>query len=492
MRRRTFLAAMLAALATIFAVTGVASALPAPPANDSRDTPTILPSLPAAAQGTTVGATVDPTDPPARCAAEAGSVWYQVTVGATAPQSLAIQVDARGDLDAAVDVFVKQRSQSLPVTCQRTDKHGEAVFQFTPQKNTTYLIRVAQLSNSVSGTFLLSAFVPPPPAALPGTALAPGGVRGSLARVVNASAAYSAKLDAGTSYVINLVSDIHGCMALTVYPPHTRSFSSQPAAVYGCQGYRLFTPDTTGVYSFAVNAAPSTIGHQPFRLQVAPAGADQTTPGVPLANYERVHAHLAGKGVQVQRLYRFDVTARSNLELDLRAPGDSQFDLELRRSGGRILDCACGESGSQTLTDTTRPGRYYVDVRSRDFSSGTFTLLRRSRAITYTAVRINASRYVVTAPGSSVTVSVGVTAHADGPASVLLQRFDPIAGWQYYRTVQVPITDGAGSFTFTPPSDGQFSARASFLGSRGFSPSESRIARVLSAGPLTEEWTTDG
>lgn len=491
MRRRTSVMAVMAVLLTM-SIAGTALADPAPPANDARANATTLPSLPATVQGTTVGATVDPTDPYSTCAQEGGSVWYQVTIGAQAPRSLAIQVDAQGDLDASVDVYIKERSQTVPVACQRTDTDGEAVFQFTPQKQTTYLIRVAQLANSVSGTFSLSAFVPPPPASPPGPALAPTGVRGSLARVVDASAAYSARLTAGTSYVVNLVSEIKGCMGLDVYEPGTHSFAGEPVEDYHCQGYRVFTPSATGVYSLLVNADGRAIGQQPYRFQIAPAGAAQTTPGIPLANYARVRAHLAGKRVQVQRLYRFDVTARSNLEVNLRAPGHSEFDLELRRSGGRILDCACGDSGSQALTATTRPGRYYVDVRSRDFSSGSFTLLRRSRAITSTAVRINGSRYFISPPGGSVTVSVGVSADADGPASVLLERFDPIDGWQYYRTVRVPVVDGASSFIFTPPSDGQWSARASFLGSRGFSPSESRVARVLSAGPLSEEWDSAG
>ena len=84
------------------------------------------------------------------------------SVGAQAPPKLAVQVEANGELDAAVDVFVKQRSQNIPVTCQRTDKHGEAVFAFAPQKQTTYLIRVAQLANSEQ-RHVLAARVPAAP-----------------------------------------------------------------------------------------------------------------------------------------------------------------------------------------------------------------------------------------------------------------------------------------------------------------------------------------
>jgi len=89
-------------------------------------------------------------------------------------------------------------------------------------------------------------------------------------------------------------------------------------------------------------------------------------------------------------------------------------------------------------------------------------------------------------PGDPVTVTLAVTADADGPATVEIDRFDPVSGWQYNRTVTVHVSGGQGSFTFTPPSTGQWLMHASFLGSHGFSPSESRGARVLSAGPLSE------
>ena len=49
------------------------------------------------------------------------------------------------------------------------------------------------------------------------------------------------------------------------------------------------------------------------------------------------------------------------------------------------------------------------------------------------------------------------------------------------------VADGRGSVSFTPPSTGQWLAQASFLGSRGASPSESGHSRLLSAGPLTNQ-----
>jgi hypothetical protein len=81
---------------------------------------------------------------------------------------------------------------------------------------------------------------------------------------------------------------------------------------------------------------------------------------------------------------------------------------------------------------------------------------------------------------------VSVSAGADGPATVEIDRFDPVSGYQFNRMVRVRVHDGVGSFTFTPPSVGQWAMHADFLGSHGFSPSESRSSRVLSAGPLSQ------
>jgi hypothetical protein len=486
MRRTSIVAALAAILAVATAETAIAA--PAPPPNDSRDSPVVVGALPATVPGTTVGATVAPTDPSSSCADEGGSVWYQVAVGAQAPPKLAVQVEANGDLDAAVDVFVKQRSQNAPVTCQRTDKHGEAVFAFTPQKHTTYLIRVAQLANSDSGTFSLHVFHPPPAATAPGTPLGAEGASGALARVVDVSSAYSAELTAGVSYQVNLVSRIKGCMRLAIFSPGTKTFDSgSPVGGLRCQGYRLFTPRASGRYSLLVQADGFAPGAQHYHLQLAAATAAETTPGLTLGNYRHVGGYLNGSHVGVLRLYRFDVTSRSNLQLNLSTGSQRPFDLELLSQGGKQLDCSCDDEGDQTLTFTTRPGRYYALVQARDFSSGGFTLIRRSRTITHTSVLFDGERYIQESPGTTTSIEVHVTPGVSGPATVEIDRFDPVAGWQFYSDEHVNVADGHGSLAFTPPSTGQWLAQADFGGSRGASPSESGHSRLLSAGPLTNQ-----
>ena len=103
-----------------------------PPSNDNRNSAQPLGALPATVTGTTVGATVETTEPPSGCARSAGSVWYSVSFGSSPPGEVGVKVQANGDLDAAVDVFQRQRSQNTPVTCARTDQNGVAGTTFQP------------------------------------------------------------------------------------------------------------------------------------------------------------------------------------------------------------------------------------------------------------------------------------------------------------------------------------------------------------------------
>jgi hypothetical protein len=235
-----------------------------------------------------------------------------------------------------------------------------------------------------------------------------------------------------------------------------------------------------------VRDAGDTPGAQPYHLQLAPATIAETAPGLPLLNDQRVGSALRGNRIEVLRLYHFDVTSTSNLELDLHTGSDNPFDLVLLNGQGRVLHCECGSTGDQSLVTVTHPGRYFAVVRARDFSSGNFSLTRRSRAITHTWIRINGSRSLQISPGSPVAVQVHVAPAVGGAAIVEIDRFDPLSGWQFYRQQRVTLSGGAGTLSFTPPSIGQWLVHASYLGTRTTSPSESRYARVLSAGPLAQ------
>jgi hypothetical protein len=303
--------------------------------------------------------------------------------------------------------------------------------------------------------------------------------------VINDTAAYSAQLTAGVTYRMNLVSRISGCMSLGIYAPGTTSFDDG-STVGGlrCQGYRLFTPRVSGVYSFLINASERAVGPQAYHLQIATATVAETAPGVFIRNYQKVHATLHGGRIDVVRLYSFDVTNRSNLLLTLST--GSPFDLELLTKNGKVIACACDSSGDESISRVMSPGHYFAVVRARDFSSGKFTLFRRSRTITSSALTVNGSRAAHVSQGSSVSVHVTVTPAVDGRATIEIQRYDPVAHWQFYRSVTVSVSHGSATLAFTPPYAGPWLFRAAFAGSRTASPSTSKYASLVSVAPLRQ------
>jgi hypothetical protein len=465
----------------------VAAQTPAAPPNDNRANAANLGALPAQVAGSTVGATAEPNEPFSDCGQTGPSVWYYVNVGPTVPAGIAVTLTASGDLDAVVDVYTKVRSQISSLDCDATDKQGDAALSFTPQKNTTYLIRVSQLSDSVSGGFTLNAFVLPPPASPPGKALPAGGAGGALERVVNTSAAYAVRLTAGVPYRINLVNRSTGCMGLAVFAPGTTSFNSDtPIARLPCAGYRLFTPTQSGLFSMLVEASGGARGQQRYYLDVAPASALETAPGVFIGNDVTIHGLLRGNRIDVVRLYAFDVVDVSNLQLDLGTSSGNTFDLELLGDGGRQIDCACGSSGGESISRTMHPGHYFAAVISRGFSSGSFTLSRLSRSITRTTLLFNGTGFLSGPPGTALQMQVNVSQKISGPVSILVQRFDPLAGWQYDETINTTAAGGVAGATFIPTTVGRWRAIASFNGTRTASPSQSSYAEALLQGPLVQ------
>ena len=452
------------------------AALAAPPPNDARTSPQDL-SLPASVSGTTVEATREDSDPGSACPATTASVWYRFT--AAADGRIVVNLHAAGDLDAVVDVYVRRRSQTQAVDCDPTDDEGEASVALRVRRGESYLIRVAQLPNSVAGRFTLDVFVPEAEATPPGRALPRLGGSATLHRTLDPSDAWSARFRAGTTYRINLSTRVEGCMRVALFAPGTDSFEDgSPARILPCNGYALFTPGPGegGRYSLLVQAARNVRTRQSYHLQVAPAGLDDTVPGLFVRNYQRVSGRLNGRGVDVVDLYRFDVVRRSDLALRL---GGEAFDLVLLTDGGRVLSSASG-----SLEQRVAPGRYFVAVRATDNASGRYTLTRISRTITSTSVRIRGSRSAQASPGSAVSLSAHVAPGASGPVTFVVERFDPLEGWQFLRRFRTRASGGRAAVSFLPPSVGRYRARASFAGTRIASRSESGFARLLVAAPL--------
>lgn len=447
------------------------SETPKPPANDEVAGAQAIHSLPASLEGTTVGATTVTGEAPSGCVSGSiSSVWYSLrTAGA---ERVAVELAAGGTLDGTIDVYKAVRSELQPVACQQTEEEGKASLTFKAKKNTEYEIRVAALANSQLASFTLNVFQPTPAIAPPGSKLPSAGVSGQVDRIQNINAAYSIALHAGVSYLVNLVNETKGaCVNGALFAPGTRSFEGASARFrVSCGGYRLFTPGPGkgGIYSFEVTPNTERKGEQRFRLQIAPANGTQTSPGQELGNYGRSSGRLQGSGIQVLRLYRMAVTSHSNLTLRLSAPAKAEFNLQLRDQNGGLIACACGGSGPQKLQRQLRKGHYYAVVSERNHTSGNFTLTRESRTITHTKISFGAEHG---AAGQAVEIKIRVAPAASGPLKVEVQRFDPVFGWQFYRTLEATVSEGAASIPFTPPAPGNWRANATYAGSRVFSPS---------------------
>ena len=409
-----------------------------------------------------------------RAGSTAASVWYSLrSAGA---QRVAVNLAASGALEASVDVYHVVRSQLNSVACDRTEVKGKASLSFNASKNGLYLIRVAALTGSQLAPFTLEVFLPTPEVRPPGSPLPAGGVSGQVDPIQNVNAAYAVTLRAGVSYLINLANGRGGgCVSGRLYPPGTRSFEEgSPAVIHiNCRGYRLFTPGAGqgGRYSFEVT--PQGRGVKHFRLQVARANPSETAPGIPLGNYAHGHGRLDGRGVQVLRLYRMDVNSHSNLTLKLKAPRSADFNVQLRNVNGHVIACACGEGGSQTLQHQLQPGRYYAVVSDRDNSTGNFTLVRESRTITTTRLSFSAAS---ARAGQSLGIAVKVSPGASGPVTVDIERFDPVFGWQFYRS---PTPSRAAA---RRPSGSRLRRSAAGVRRRRMAARE-RLARAPSASP---------
>ena len=454
-----------------------ANAPAAAPANDQRAAATPL-SLPAAPSGTTTESTLE-EDEPGSCAQLRGSVWYSVQ--APARRTIVVRLAAQGDLDAVVDVFQRTRSLLSPVGCDIGNSRGQAETEFRSTRAGSYLIRVGQRVNSVPGGFRLDVFAPQPPPRPPGPALPAGGVTRSVNVTGNTSDAFSTVMRAGTTYRIHRA-QAPGCTSLALYAPGTADFDdASPVKRAGCGGYVLYTPAAGegGRYSLLVTAQARRRGDQRYHLQVAKATDDDTSPGLPLANYQRARGSLQGSGVDAVDIYRFSLARRSLLRVNLRSNG---FKLQLLRDTGHRV----ASSDDGVIERRVRPGRYYLAVRSPRTQSGRYVLRRAARTITHARISINGEHSASAGPGQAVRVGVALRPPVAGPVRITLERFDPFAGWQFYRRESVQAGGGLATLSFTPPSQGRWRASAVYRGTRFAAPSETGYASVLVAPPLSD------
>jgi len=471
--QRSFWCAFACAVAAVFP----ASALAAPPPNDNRADAQEIAKVPATVDGTTAESTLEEEEPTPGCGGEAqGSVWYQVKPGQKG--RVIASLTANGALDALVDVYRLQRSQLTLLSCSVTNTKGKSELAFRVAATGTYLIRVSQRTGSAADTFQLALEFAPPAAAPPGAPLPKGGAAGTLDPIRNPSAAYSISMSEGVTYRFHMAAG-DNCTPFAIYPPGTKSFSSgTPVRRLGCGGYTLFTPrgGQSGVYTLYVRSRFSQTAR--YSLTGGRAGIDDTTPGRFIGNYAHVRGELAGGGLDVIDLYRFDVLRRSALRVGVASKAG--FTLNLLRDSGHVLRSSTG-----SIRTKVKPGRYYLAVSAAPGTSGKYTLTRLSRTLTRTSLSANHGRSSTVEPGDTVRLGVAVRPGDSGPVRVVIERFDPLEGWQFSRRYMV-VTSRSGHATidWEPPSVGRYRVIASFRGTRRSSPSVSQYVRVHVEAPL--------
>src|SRR4051795_7567656 len=280
------------ALLTAFVAAGLlcaALAFAAPPTNDPRPNAQRI-TLGQTVNGTTTDATSDEDDASGCGPSDTPSVWYRLD--ATTDGRAIVQLQAKGDLDVVVDVYQRVRSQFNQITCDQSDKRGRASTEFRLKKGQSYLVRVSETEQSVSGDFTLLVDIGQPEATPPGRALPRHGASGTVQRVFEPSNAWSTSMREGTSYRINL--SPQSCMRLSIYGPDTQSFDERAQRVLTCGGYTLFTPGPheSGRYTFLIQPNSSRRTKQRYRLQVSRAGSDDTAPGRFVSNHSKLRGAL--------------------------------------------------------------------------------------------------------------------------------------------------------------------------------------------------------
>ncbi|HET8755979.1 MAG TPA: hypothetical protein VFM58_08215 [Solirubrobacteraceae bacterium] len=460
---------------------GAAPASAAPPPNDARASAQALGRLPASVRGTTVEATLEAAELGSSCTATKNSVWFTFT--APSNRSVLIALDAAGDLDATIDVYERQRSQVSPVVCRDTNRHGAATLDIDASSGTSYYIRVGARENSADARFSLQVVVPEPPASYPGRQLPRKGAQGVVDRLANADDAWAVRVRRGQTYRLNFVSSGGRCAVAELYDS-AGSFGSDPVRRLRCDDYTVFVPSASATYSVLVRAPRASRQRLSYRLRVGRAQADDTAPGLRLANDTGVRGRLRGSELDALDLYRFTIATPSLLRLRLGTGRD--FDLRLLTDSGRRIACSCRFAGSKLIERRIKPGRYFAAIRARNGADGRYRLRRLTRAITHARMLVNGSRAATVAPGAGVTLDLAVRPAVSGPARLVIERFDPLAGWLFHSSPRPHVVAGHARLRFTPPSVGRWRVSGEFLGSRRAAPSEGGTVRVTAQEPLED------
>jgi hypothetical protein len=446
-----------------------------PPANDRRGSAPAL-RVPGTVKGTTVGATRERPDP-RTCGTNDATVWYRID--ARPPGRVVLRLRALGNLDAGISVYRRIRSQLDPVTCRGTDRKGRAELAFDVERGARYLIEIGEARDSESGSFLLSTFAPEALEAPPGKLLAKRPVVATLNAFTDSQDTWSARMDAGTTYRINFVSN--GCAArLQLFAPGTKRLrEAEPILQAGCEAFHTFTPGPDGGGRYVLQVLAGSEGTRRYRVQVVRAGRDDTAPGREVRSAATVRGRLSVTSVDAIDLYRFEVARRSDVNVRLRSA--RRFALRLLASSGRRLAVAEKDRIRRTLA----AGTYYAAVTTdTETRSGSYALRVLVRGITRTTIAVGTGARGPLLPHVPVTLAATVAPASAGRVVLQVDRFDPAAGWQFARLFHARAgSDGIARATWTPPHVGHFRVRATFRGTLMASPSRSGYRPVSVAEP---------
>jgi len=227
-------------------------------------------------------------------------------------------------------------------------------------------------------------------------------------------------------------------------------------------------------------------GELQYHLDVAPAGRDDTAPGMPLRNLEQRRGFLSGGSVDVVDLYRFQVRGRSDIVLALAAGKRMQTDLTLLDDRGDGIRCACRTRGGARMRLQLKRGRYFLVVRSGANTSGRYRLRLIIRQITKTGISIDNRRRTFATPARAVVLAARVSpARSGGRVRLEIERFDPFEGSVFSRYLTAVVgSAGVARVVWIPPSVGRWRASARFLGTITRSASRSGTAFLLVGEPL--------
>ncbi len=425
----------------------VPSSIPAPvpvpvpaPVNDSRGHALPVPAGDASTWGRTTESTAGWNDPRYACGRElAGTVWYRVD---TPPSTdLVLRLVAHGWLDATLAAYRFVDGKLRSIVCDTAGENGVSTIGFRAHEGD--LILVGQVSGSEAGRFRLLTLVPQPAERAPGQPLH-SGVRSTVEKYLDSEDIWNVQLRAGQTYRLRFQGD--GDEA-TMFSPVT----GEEVSRFYSSGYHLFTPGPSGGGRYLIHVtAGYRDGLSRYSYRVEPARLDDTGPGRLLHAGTWFSGELDPRGVDVVDMYRFELSARSDILLALGRPRSKGIELRLMGDDGTSI--ALGQAirrplpaGSYAVSVFDSPGRAAVGYRLA------LRVHEVSRLVT-------SSRTVM--QGTSVLLASSVGRPTGRHVTLELDRLDPIQGWVFARVYELPVLAGrTAGLTWLPSQVGRYRAR---------------------------------